>query len=156
MKKQYLFLRENADLHSSSVIYHVWIGESERDQECLAECQQYATQHHCTFRQWSEDIDYWLDYEADRVFGSMDLLIFGFARVDLSIVGLRDLCRHQCWESFESRSAMTTQLFTMMAAFRPDLTHKIKNRSVTHSVLAEPRKNLSHRIQSDQLTISFI
>ena len=156
MKKQYLFLRENADLHSASVIYHVWVGDSERDQKCLAKCQQFANQHHCTFRQWSEDIDYWLDLEADRVFNAVDLLIFGFARVDLSIQGLRDLCRHQCWEAFESRSAMTTQLFAMIATFRPDLTRKINRRSVTHSVLAEPRTNLSQRIQSEPLTISFI
>lgn len=36
MKKQFYFHRENKPLDADTVIYHVWAGESVRDQQKLA------------------------------------------------------------------------------------------------------------------------
>ena len=84
MKRRYYLHRENAPLQSDSVIYSVWVGESAREQKYLSQLKEWAFSKGATLILWSEDVDYYIDYESKGVFSGHGLLDFGFVRADLT------------------------------------------------------------------------
>lgn len=143
MKKQYLFRHENCPLHPQSVIYHVWVGESEREQKLLAQVKYEAFHRGYTIQLWDESVDMWLTVEADRVFSTAGILNFGFSRADLSITELRELCYSMAWANFESRLTISQNFLRMLREARPDLYSRGSLNKKTKSCALLKRKNLS-------------
>lgn len=143
MKKQYLFRHENRELHPDSVIYHLWVGTSEREQKLLAQVKYEAFHNGYTLQLWDESVDMWLMVQAEQVFSSAGILNFGFTRADVTVAELRELCYSHLWESYESRLYVTQAFTRMLCEARPDLyrRHSLSDNSKSCALLR--RKNLS-------------
>lgn len=150
MKSQYLFRHENQPLSVASVIYHVWVGTSEHEKK-LFEQVRYEAQHYgYTLRLWSEDVDFWLLLEAERVFSEAGILNFGFQRADVTITELRELCYSHCFESFERTLSVSSAFTRMLRHARPDLYRRKSLSSNTKAFASPIRKNLSQEIVTEQ------
>lgn len=144
MKKQYLFRHENCPLHPKSVIYHVWVGESEREQKLLAQVKYEAFHRGYTLQLWDESVDMWLTVESDRVFSAAGILNFGFTRADISVAQCRELCYSQGWVNFEAGLVISRAFLRMLREARPDLYCRSTLSEKTKSGAFLKRKNLSY------------
>ena len=156
MKRKFFLHRINAPMDSDHVVYVVWVGESVREQRMLTKIVSWAFQTGATFRSWSEDIDFYLEIESERVFPSRGLLDFGFIRKDLSARDVLDLIEANSWEAFEhSLSIPKTQLYQLIQIDRGSVDEA--NGRVLHRVnLAEKSKNLSDHHQQQPTIIRFV
>lgn len=143
MKKQYLFRHENVPMHVNSVVYHVWVGTSEREQKFLAQVKHESQFAGYTIQQWDESVDMWLLVESERVFSGAGLINFGFVRADLTISELRELCFSKCWKSFESAIPLSQSFLRMFREARPDLYSRKNLSGTVRSRALLTRKNLS-------------
>lgn len=156
MKRKFYFHRQNAPLDTDHVIYVLWVGESVREQKLLAKMVAWSFANGATLRSWSEDIDYYLLLEAERVFPSRGLLDFGFVRTDIDAVTLLTLMEDNSFESYEAALTTPKQFIHQILSLSPSKID-IPNRKIKSSqVLTSPRKNLSHEAVQDKFIISFI
>lgn len=155
MKRKFYLHRENEPMKSDTVVYRVWIGESVREQKILTRLMAWAFAQGATLRTWSEDIDYYLQYESERIFGDNGILNFGFVSVDLTASEMLYLVESQNWDIFEKNITTPKAFFQQMMTLYPghllpkDLPRK------NPSVLAERRKNLSPEVSNMKTVIQF-
>lgn len=156
MKRRFYFHRQNAPLEADHVIYVLWCGESVREQKMLAKMVAWSFEHGATLRSWSEDVDYYLDLEATRVFPGRGLLDFGFVRCDINATDLLILMEDQSFDSYEAALTVPkTFLYQVSTLARPSIdtaAGRIINRQ-SQSLL---RKNLSENRGYQPALISFI
>ena len=143
MKRRYYLHRESAPLQSDSVIYSVWVGQSAREQEYLAQLKKWAFSKGATLMLWSEDVVYYIDCESQRVFPGNGLLDFGFVRADLTAAEALKHAKADDWDMYEKSLSMPKAFFHQISASETSRVdgsaHKIKS----STVLPERRKNLS-------------
>ena len=156
MKRALFFHRINAPLDTDHVIYKVWAGESVREQRLLARLMAWAFEHGATLRSWSEDVDYYLQLEAERVFPSRGILDFGFIRADLNVREALELAEGDKFPKFESELAQPKGFFHHLLKAEPSKLDTATNRIRNHQVPTSPRKNLSERYDNGKFIISFI
>lgn len=142
MKSQYLLIRVNAPMASDTVVYHVWVGTSERETQLFQLAQSWARSSGATFRLWSEDVDFWLEYEADKVFSGCGILNFGFQRADVSIGELVKLIDGRMFEAFEKSLTQPKVFFSMLRHYRPTVDNPQFRAKPIASLPTLPRKNL--------------
>lgn len=156
MKRLYYLHRENAPLQSDSVIYSVWVGQSAREQKLLAQLKEWAFAKGATLMLWSEDVEFYIDYESDRVFLGHGLLDFGFVRANLTAADALAHAQADDWDIYEKTLSMPKAFFHKISASEPsrvdDSARKIKN----PRVLPEKRKNLSESDTNFPPIIRFI
>lgn len=119
MTHKFYFQRENAALDASTVVYVVKVGESLRQVSLFAKAQNYAREHGCTFRKWTEDIDFFLDYESERVFSGSNLVNFGFVRACIDLSELVKLMDEGNWLSFENSLSEPKAKIHQISTFYP-------------------------------------
>lgn len=155
MKRKFFLHRQNEPMQADTVVYQVWCGESVREQRKLAALMSWAFQTGATLRQWSEDIDYYLMLESERVFPDNGLLNFGFVSASLSIADALALSEANDWDIFEKNLATAKSYFHMSQVLdRPSVN--VAAGEIHHSpVLTEPRKNLSVAGDSKPFIIRF-
>lgn len=156
MKKQYFLHRQNEPMQTDTVVYHVWAGETIRDQRALASLMAWAFQNSATLRSWEEDIDFYLQIERERVFIGSDLLDFGFVRADISVHEALKLAQADSWDSFEKNLSQPKVFFSLIRTADPSRLDE-KSRKISPSpCLSHPRKNLSERSENGRFIISFV
>ena len=156
MKRHYYLHRENAPLQSDSVIYSVWIGESDREQKYLAQLKEWAFSKGATLMLWSEDVVYYIDYESQRVFPGHGLLDFGFVRADLTAAEALSHAKADDWDMYEKSLSMPKAFFHQISASEPSRVDGSARKIKNQSVLPEKRKNLSDTDCKLQPIIRFI
>lgn len=143
MTQKFYFQRQNAALDTSTVIYVVKVGQSARQVSLLRRAEDYAKANGCTFRHWTEDIDFYLDYESERVFSGSGLVNFGFIRACVSLEELVKLMKEENWLSFENSLSIPKAKIHQISVFNPVIRMKNGNRESLNSRPALRRKNLS-------------
>ena len=143
MKRRYYLHRENAPLQSDSVIYSVWIGESDREQKYLSQLKEWAFAKGATLKLWSEDVVYYIDYESQRVFPGHGLLDFGFVRADLTAAEALHHAKAEDWDMYEKTLTMPKAFFHKISASEPSRVDGSARKIKSSTVLPERRKNLS-------------
>lgn len=156
MKKQFYFHRENKPLDADTVIYHVWAGESVRDQQKLALLMAWSFEHGATLMSWREDIDFYLQFESERVFPGRGLLDFGFIRADITVSEALSLAQSGKWDIYEKSLSEPKAFFKVISSMEPARIHKESSRIDPVKVPTSSRKNLSHRNDTKPSIIRFI
>ena len=143
MKRRYYLHRENAPLQSDSVIYSVWVGESAREQKYLSQLKEWAFSKGATLILWSEDVDYYIDYESKGVFSGHGLLDFGFVRAELTAADALKHAKANDWDMYEKSLSMPKAFFHQISASEPSRVDGSARKVKSSTVLPERRKNLS-------------
>lgn len=156
MKRRYFLHRENAPLQSYSVIYSVWIGESDREQKYLAQLKEWAFAKGATLMPWSEDVVYYIDYESQRVFPGRGLLDFGFVSANLTAAEALAHAKADDWDMYEKTLSMPKAFFHQISASEPSRVDGSARKIKSSTVLPERRKNLSESDTNFPPIIRFI
>ena len=143
MKRRYYLHRENAPLQSDSVIYSVWVGESDREQKYLSQLKEWAFSKGATLMLWSEDVVYYIDYESQRVFPGHGLLDFGFVRAELTAADALAHAKANDWDMYEKTLSMPKAFFHQISTSEPSRVDGSARKVKSSTVLPERRKNLS-------------
>lgn len=155
MKRKFFLHRQNEPMQADTVVYQIWCGESVREQRKLATLMSWAFQNGATLRQWSEDIDYYLMLESERVFPAHGLLNFGFVSASMGIADALAHSEADDWDIFENSLPTAKSYFHMSQVLdRPSVN--VAAGEIHHShVLTEPRKYLSVAGDSKPFIIRF-
>ena len=167
MKRKYYFHRINAPLEIHHVVYRLWVGESVREQKLLTQIMAWAFAQGATVMSWSEDVDYYLLYEEDRLFSGRDIIDFGLIQADITAAECLQHIKANDWESFEKSLTLPKPFFDMMRIIYPQKvkfqlnssqSSKLAGRQPVRDsqVLTEKSKNLSHAGEGQRTLISFI
>lgn len=143
MKRKYYFHRHNTPLEPDHVIYIVWIGESVREQKMLTKMVAWAFAHGATLMSWSEDIDYYLQYEEDRCFPGRGLLSFGFRRDHIKAADLLTLMEDNSFDAYERALTVPKSYFSMLRYIQPSAIDTKASKIKIDPVPTSPRKHLS-------------
>ena len=155
MKRKFFLHRQNEPMQADTVVYQIWCGESVREQRKLAALMSWAFQTGATLQQWSEDIDYYLMLESERVFHAHGLLNFGFVSASMGIADALAHSEADDWDMFEKSLHTAKSYFHMTQVLdRPSVN--VAAGEIHHShVLTEPRKNLNVAGDSKPFIIRF-
>lgn len=155
MKRKFYFHRENSPLRADSVIYVVWVGESVREQRLLTQIVAWSFENHATFMSWRKDIDEYLWYEEERIFGTRGLLNFGLIRQHVTALELLEHIQANDWEAYEKTPVIPKNFIPMIRLSDPSRLRENDNQNEIISVSAEARKNLSHSHKQERVIIRF-
>lgn len=155
MKRKFFLHRQNEPMKSDTVVYRVWIGESVREQRILTQLMAWAFKNGATLRTWSEDIDYFLLYESDRVFKDCSLLNFGFIQADLTASECLCLVESNNWDLYENNLSTPKAFFTQMITLAPSRLREVSSNTENSFVLTSKRKNLNQGAQQEKHVIRF-
>lgn len=156
MKRKFFLHRQNEPMKSDTVVYRVWIGESVREQRILTKLVAWAFANGATLRTWSEDIDYWLQYEAERVFNDCGILDFGFVSADLTASEALMLAESKNWDIYENNLSTPKAFFTQMMTLSPSRLREAESNTQISMCLPQKRKYLNQKQQSDKHVIRFV
>lgn len=155
MKRKFFLHRQNQPLTTDTVIYRVWIGESVREQRILTQLMSWAFKTGATLRSWSEDIDFFLLFESERVFHECGILNFGFASADLTASEALSLAEGDLWSGYENDLTMPKAFFDQINTLYPGHLLPKNSPKGDSSVLAEPRKYLNQKARGGKHVIRF-
>lgn len=156
MKRKYYFHRVNQPLQADHVVYRLWVGESVREQRLLAEILAWAFSQGATVMSWSEDIDYYLEYESERVFPGRGLLDFGFIQADITAADALKHIKANDWDIYEKNLPQPKNFFVTLRKCSPEKIDPKKSSIKSYPVLTEIRKNLSQSGDNSRTIISFV
>lgn len=156
MKRKYFLHRINAPMDVDHVVYVVWCGETVREQRKLTQLMAWAFREGATLMSWSEDIDFYLQIEAERCFPGRGLIDFGFVRTELTISEALRLATDNSWLRYES--GLATPSAFIQAILSTGVSSGIKKPSgiVPSKVLSSQRKNLSQGSENKKTVIRFV
>lgn len=156
MKRKYYFHRINQPLQADHVVYRLWVGESVREQRLLADILAWAFSQGATVMSWSEDIDYYLQYESERVFPGRGLLDFGFIQADITAADALKHIKANDWDIYEKNLPQPKTFFVTLRKCSPVKIDQKKSSIKSYPVLTEIRKNLSQSTGYSRTIISFV
>ena len=156
MKRKFFFHRQNQPLEADHVVYVLWVGESVREQKLLAQMMSWSFAHAATLRSWTEDVDFYLQHEADRVFPSRGLIDFGFVTAHIGAQELLILMEDDSFDAYERVLTTPKAYFYQMATLDPICVDRSSGSIDRSMSLSRPRKNLSQRDGAKPRIISFI
>lgn len=155
MKRKFFLHRQNEPMRSDTVVYRVWIGESVREQRILTQLMSWAFAEGATLRSWSEDIDYYLLLESERVFGEINLCNFGFVSSDLTASECLCLAQTKNWDLYENNLSTPNAYFFQMTSLAPSRLREVPCDTPISMCLPLPRKNLSQEAGHKKHVIQF-
>lgn len=155
MKRKFFLHRQNEPMKSDTVVYRVWIGESVREQRILTQLMAWAFAEGATLRTWSEDIDYYLLFESERVFKEVNLCNFGFVTSDLTASDALLLAKSKNWDIYENGLCSQKAFFSQMMALAPSRLREVLCDTVNSVCLPLSRKNLSQEASQKKHVIRF-
>lgn len=156
MKRKYFLHRQNAPFDTDHVVYEVWCGETVREQKKLVRLTQWAFQVGATLMSWREDIDFYLQLEAERCFQGKGLLDFGFVRTEITISEALRLAEENSWATYESGLSTPRAFFDAIMKMEPSKIDKKAGVIKSSHVLTSSRKNLSPGTENMKTVISFV
>lgn len=149
MKHKFIFVRNVSRINHDSVIFHVWIHESQRGEyykQCLVEA---AASMDAWFQKWSECVDARLDYYEERVFWRAPQALTQFRVRHIEAAQLVAAIHSGNIEALEKSVSLPKNFLRLFSMFYPasaPVPQSLKKRS---SMLTSPRKNLSMRRGSE-------
>lgn len=155
MKRKFFLHRQNEPMKSDTVVYRVWIGESIREQRILTQLMAWAFAEGATLRTWSEDIDYFLLLESERVFRESDLCNFGFVTSDLTASEALLLAQTKNWDIYENGLSTPKAFFDQMITLAPSRLREVPCDTAISMCLPHQRKYLSQRAGQNEHVIRF-
>ena len=155
MKRKFFLHRQNEPIQADTVVYQVWCDESVREQRKLAALMSWAFQTGATLRQWSEDIDYYLMLESERVFPARGILNFGFVSASIDIADALAHAKADDWDIFEKNLATAKSYFQISQVLNRPAVNVAAGEIHRSNVLTESRKNLSVAGDSKPFIIRF-
>lgn len=156
MKRKFYLHRINAPLDADHVVYKLWVGESVREQRMLAELVAWSFKVGATLMTWSEDIDYYLLIESERVFPSKGILDFGFIQREITAAEALEHVRANDWDLFEKTLPQPKGFFSVLLNSQPSKVDTKSSSIKSNLVLTEKSKNLSDSIGNSRFIISFV
>ena len=156
MKRKYFLHRINAPMDADHVVYTLWVGESVREQRMLAELVAWSFKVGATLMTWSEDVDYYLTLEAERVFPNRGLLDFGFIHRQITAAEALEHVRANDWDIFEKTLPQPKGFFSVIRHSNPSKLDPKKSSIRSSIVLTEKSKNLSDSLENSRFIISFV
>lgn len=156
MKRKFYFHRINQPLQADHVVYRLWVGESVREQKLLAEILAWAFAQGATVMTWSEDVDYYLEYESERVFPGRGLLDFGFIQADITAADALKHINANDWDIYEKTLSQPKTFFVALRKCSPMKIDPKKSSIISFPVLTEKSKNLSQSGDNSRFIISFV
>ena len=144
MKRKYYFHRVNQPLQADTVIYRLWVGESIREQSLLTRLLAWSFANGATLTSWSEDVDYYIEYESERVFPGSGLLDFGFIQRDITAREALEHIEANDWDIYEKNLPQPKSFFASVRLNSPYRLNAKKGSIAPSRVLTEKSKNLSH------------
>ena len=155
MKRKFFLHRQNEPMKSDTVVYRVWIGESVKEQRILAQLMAWAFAEGATLRTWSEDIDYFLLLESERVFREVNLCNFGFVTSDLTASEALSLAQSKNWDIYENGLSTPKAFFSQMITLAPSRLREVPCDTAISMCLPLKRKNLSQEASQMKHVIRF-
>lgn len=155
MKRKFFLHRQNEPMRSDTVIYRVWIGESVREQRILTQLMAWAFAEGATLRTWSEDIDYFLQLESERVFKEINLCNFGFVSSDITAAECLCLAQTKNWDLYENNLSTPKAFFFQMITLAPSRLREVPCDTAISMCLPHQRKYLSQEASKDKHVIRF-
>lgn len=155
MKRKFFLHRQNEPMKSDTVVYRVWIGESVREQRILTQLMAWAFAEGATLRTWSEDIDYYLLLESERVFRESNLCNFGFVTSDLTASDALMLATSKNWDIYENGLCSQKAFFSQMMILAPSRLREVLSNTAISMCLPHQRKNLSQESGQNEHVIRF-
>lgn len=155
MKRKFFLHRQNEPMKSDTVVYRVWIGESVREQRILTQLMAWAFAEGATLRTWSEDIDYFLLLESERVFKEVNLCNFGFITSDLTASEALMLAQTKNWDIYENSLSTPKAFFEQMITLAPSRLREVPCDTAISMCLPLQRKNLNQRESQKKHLIQF-
>lgn len=143
-------------MKSDTVVYRVWIGESVREQRILTQLMAWAFAEGATLRSWSEDIDYYLQYESERVFKEIGLCNFGFVSSDLTASEALILAQTKNWDLYENGLTTPKAFFDQMITLSPSRLREVESNTQISMCLPPKKYNLSQEAHQIQHLIRFV
>lgn len=130
-------------MDTDHVVYVVWIGESIKEQRILTQLVAWSFAHGSTLRTWSEDVDYYLDLEASRVFPGRGLLDFGFIHKHVTAKELLKLMNEGGFEAFEAQPSVTRNFIYQISSMEASKVDKKGGKIKSIKVLSSERTTYS-------------
>lgn len=107
MKSKYCFLRSSGLSNPDDFIYIVWVGSSLRELAIKSLVEEYARDTGLYFKQWSQDVDSYIDKARSRFRTDANGLGFAFRSISISIKELSNLIVDDSFGAMEKAYSMT-------------------------------------------------
>lgn len=145
MKQQFVFFRTPEFPTQDSVVYHVWVSDSPRDEKPFALILAFARGCGSWFEKWSDHVDQKLNYYEERVFWSAPIGVRRFRSCHLSAREMAQLIECGDFSTFEENLAMPRIFFRIMWSCYPSAKFLPKSGIKANHLPTSQRENLSQR-----------
>ena len=157
MKRKYLFVRKMNHFSVDDVVYHVWVGNSQRELTQLALVQCYCKDCGLFMQPWSDRTAKSVQNLANGLFPGTSAAIFLLKRADVTISELYQMILDDSFTAYEKRLARPKGWSTILHLFDPSLQRYQTQSKCNTSCLPLIRKYLSDSMKDDftRATIAF-
>lgn len=121
MKRKYLFVRKVSRFSVDDVVYHVWVGSSQRELTQLSLVQFYCEDCGLFFHQWNDKTAKSVQNLANGLFPSTSASIFLLKRADVTISELYQMIVDDSFTAYEKKLARPKGWATIIRLFDPSI-----------------------------------
>lgn len=143
MKRKYLFVRKVNHFTVDDVVYHVWVGTSQRELTQLSLVQCYCKDCGLFMQPWSDTTAKSVQNLANGLFPGTSASIFLLKRADVTISELYEMILDDSFTAYEKRLARPKGWSTILALFDPSFQRLQTQSKCNTSCLPLIRKYLS-------------
>lgn len=157
MKRKYLFVRKMNHFSVDDVVYHVWVGNSQRELTQLSLVQCYCKDCGLFMQPWSDTTAKSVQNLANGLFPGTSASIFLLKRADVTISELYQMILDDSFTAYEKRYARPKGWQTILTLFDPSFQRLQTKSKCNTSCLPLIRKYLSDSMKDDftRATIAF-
>lgn len=143
MKRKYLFVRQVNHFTMDDVVYHVWVGNSQRELTQLALVQCYCKDCGFFLQPWSDRTAKSVQYLANGLFPGTSASLFLLKRDNVTISELYQMILDDSFTAYEKKLARPKGWSTILCLFDPSLQRYQTQSKCNTSCLPFLRKYLS-------------
>lgn len=121
MKRKYLFVRKVNQFGYDDVVYHVWVGSSQRELTLLALVQCYCKDCGLFFHQWNDTTAKSVQNLANGLFPGTSASIFLLKRADITIWELYQMILDDSFTAYEKSLARPKGWAKIIQLFDPSI-----------------------------------
>ena len=149
MKRKYLFVRTMNHFSVNDVVYHVWVGNSQRELTQLALVQCYCKDCGLFMQPWSDRTAKSVQNLANGLFPGTSASIFLLKRADVTISELYEMILDDSFTAYEKRLARPKGWQTILTLFDPSFQRLQTQSNCNTSCLPLIRKYLSDGMEDN-------
>ena len=121
MKRKYLFVRQVNHFTMDDVVYHVWVGNSQRELTQLSLVQCYCKDCGFFMQPWSDRTAKSVQYLANGLFPGTSASLFLLKRANVTISELYQMILDDSFTAYEKKLARPKGWSTILYLFDPSL-----------------------------------